>query len=205
MNIVSYSFIWLPRIWRRVREYILRSLFYTYGREFRFDPDGVYSFRTISVGHHVNLGSRPILLATRSFIRIGDHVMFGPEVTVRGGNHRFDLVGRFMDTITEAEKRGSDDLGVVIEDDVWVGTRAIILHGVTIGRGAVIAAGAVVTQDIPPYAIAGGVPAHVIRFRWDIDSILEHEKALYPPEKRLSRNDLIRWRPEGSRQNEVDH
>ena len=64
-----------------------------------------------------------------------------------------------MKSIRDEEKRADDDLGVVIDDDVWVGTRTIILHGVKIGRGAVIAAGAVVTKSIPPYAVAAGVPA----------------------------------------------
>ena len=180
--------------WRRFREYLLRPLFLAHGQHFRFDPGGVYSFRTITVGEDVNLGLRPLLLATRSHIRIGSHVFFGPEVTVRGGNHRMDVVGRFMSTITEAEKRPEDDEGVTIEDDVWVGTRAIILQGVTIGRGAVVAAGAVVTRNVPPYAVVGGVPAKVIKFRWDVDTILVHEQALYPPGSRLSRDSLLRWR-----------
>lgn len=54
---------------------------------------------------------------------------------------------------------------IVVEDDVWLGLHVCVMDGVTIGQGAVIGAGAVVTKDIPPYAIAGGVPASVIRFR----------------------------------------
>jgi len=171
----------------------MRPLFAHHGRGFRFDPDGVYSFHTILVGDNVNLGLRPVLVATRSKIQIGNNVMFGPEVTIRGGNHRIDLVGRFMNTVSDAEKRPEDDRGVVIEDDVWVGTRAIILHGVTIGRGAVVSAGAVVTRSVPPYGIVYGAPAKVGRFRWDVDTILTHERMLYPPEERYSREDLERW------------
>lgn len=155
-----------------------------------FDPDGMYSYGTIHVGDDVSLEG--CLMATRSQIKIGSKVMFGPEVIIRGGNHTTSYVGRFMMDVRDNEKRAEDDLGVVIEDDVWLGARAIILHGVTIGRGSVIAAGAVVTKSIPPYAIAGGVPARVIKFRWDVDTILRHEEALYLPEKRKTREELSR-------------
>ena len=61
--------------------------------------------------------------------------------------------------------QGGTVVQVTIGDDVWIGTRAIILPGVTIGNGVIIGAGAVVTKDVPDYAIVGGVPARVIRFR----------------------------------------
>ena len=160
---------------------LYRSRFRRRGARFHFDPRGTYSYENIECGDHVSLGDRSTLIATRSRIIIGNHVIFGPEVVIRGGNHRVDLVGRFMDTVTEAEKRPQDDRDVVIGDDVWVGTRAIILHGVTIGRGVVIGAGAVVTRDVPPYAIVAGVPAKVLRFRWDAETIVRHEAILYAP------------------------
>ncbi len=159
--------------------YLLMPLFASHGVRFSFDPDGVYSFSTISVGNHVSLGARPTLVATRSRISIGNYVMFGPEVAIRGGNHRTDLIGRFMTTVRDHEKRAEDDLGVVIEDDVWVGTRAVILHGVTVGRGSIVAAGAIVTKDVPRYSIVAGVPAQVIKYRWSADAIAEHERDLY--------------------------
>lgn len=185
------------RLWRIGRMLLYRPLFGSYGRNFRFDPDGDYTYRTIHVGHDVHLGMRPTLNATRATIRIGSKVMFGPEVTIRGGNHRIDMVGRFMFDVTDAEKRPEDDLGVVIDDDVWVGTRAVITHGVTVGRGAVVGAGAVVTRNVPPYAVVAGVPARVIRFRWDVETILRHESILYPPEERFKRSALVAWQREG--------
>jgi len=193
MRLIARTLYVSSRFLLRIREFILSYLFGAHGQNFRFDPDGMYSYSNIFVGHDVSLGRNPILLATRSRIQIGNHVMFGPEVTIRGGNHRIDMVGRFMTSIEDTEKRIEDDQGVVIEDDVWVGTRAIILHGVTIGRGSVIGAGAVVTKSVPPYAIAAGVPARVVRFRWDTNTILEHEKALYPDEQRLKKEDIESW------------
>lgn len=163
---------------RRIKGYALVGQFASRGRDFVFDPDGNYSFKTIRVGDNVNLGARPTILATRSSVVIGNHVMFGPGVTIRGGNHRFDILGKYIDEVTDEMKRPVDDLGVVIGDDVWVGGGATILHGVTIGRGSVIAANAVVTKSIAPYSIAAGNPARIVRERWNNEQILEHERIL---------------------------
>jgi acetyltransferase-like isoleucine patch superfamily enzyme len=167
-----------------------RPLFGSHGRRFWFDPGGLYTYENIHVGDDVSLGMRPTLWAARSRIVIGDKVMLGPYVKIFGGNHTVSLVGRSMKDIGNDDKIASDDLDVTISDDVWIGSGAIILAGASIGRGAVVAAGSVVTKSIPPYAIAAGVPARVLKRRWDVETILRHEKALYPPEKRLSRESL---------------
>jgi acetyltransferase-like isoleucine patch superfamily enzyme len=160
------------------------------GHRFSFDPDGTYSFETIHVGDNVNLGIRPFIVAARSQVRIGSNVMLGPEVVIRGGNHRVDVVGQPMIAVAKEPGDFKFDRGVIIEDDVWVGTRAVILQGVTIGRGAVIGAGAIVTRSVPPYAIAAGNPARVVRLRWTVDVIAQHELALYPPDQRLTPAEL---------------
>jgi hypothetical protein len=117
--------------------------------------------------------------------------MFGPNVIVTGGNHNTSLLGRFMYDVQE--KRPEDDQDVIIEDDVWVGSSAVILKGVRVGRGSIVAAGAVVNRDVLPYTVVGGVPARSIAVRFnDLQVLLEHESALYPPEKRLSKHDLER-------------
>lgn len=104
--------------------------------------------------------------------------MFSTRGYYSGRNHRIDIVGRTMVSIKDHEKREIDDKGVIIGNDVWIGTRAIILSGVVIGDGAVIAAGAVVTKDIPPYAIVGGNPAKIIKYRFSDDEIKKHETIL---------------------------
>ena len=169
----------------------LRPAFQCYGKHFRFDPDGYYTFEHIKVGDDVSLGTGAILLATESRIIIGNKVMFGPNVIVVGGNHNTSPLGRFMYDVLE--KRPEDDQDVIIEDDVWVGSRAVILKGVRIGRGSIVAAGAVVNRDVLPYTVVGGVPARIISVRFnDMQTLLEHESALYPPERRLSQCDLER-------------
>jgi acetyltransferase-like isoleucine patch superfamily enzyme len=182
------------KIYRRMLMYLYRPMFASHGKNFRFDPYGFYTFNTIRVGDDVYLGYRPIVMATESNITIGSKVMFGPEVVVLGGNHNTSVVGKFACDVHE--KLPENDLDVIIEDDVWIGSRAIILHGVVIGRGSIVGAGTVVTKNVPPYAIAAGVPARVVKFRWDVDTIIKHEATLYPPEKRLSRESLLASREE---------
>lgn len=96
-------------------------------------------------------------------VTIGNDVMMGPECMIFTANHSFSR------TDIPMRLQGYDaPRSVVIEDDVWIGARVIILPGVRVGRGSIIGAGSVVTHDIPPYSIAAGNPARVIRSRKDI-------------------------------------
>jgi acetyltransferase-like isoleucine patch superfamily enzyme len=184
---VGWSIVQARRIWRRVRMYLLLPLFRSHGRNVLFDPDGFYTFNTISIGSDVTLGLGPLLMASRSSIEIGSKVMFGPYVTIIAGNHNTDVVGKAMfDVLTKRER---DDIGVKIEDDVWIGARAVILDGVTVGRGSIVAAAAVVTKDVPRYAVVAGSPAKIVRFRWDAEVIRQHEKDLYPADRRTNTSD----------------
>jgi tetrahydrodipicolinate N-succinyltransferase len=80
---------------------------------------------------------------------------------------------------------------VIIEEDVWVGTRVTILAGVTLGRGSIIAANAVVTKPVPPYALMVGMPARIIGVKFSLSDIERHEEALYPANERLSHEELV--------------
>ena len=191
MKIFAHVFVLYRKCLRRVQMLVLRPMFASHGHGFSFDPDGSYSFANIHVGHDVSLGLRPVLMAALSTIEIGNHVMLGPEVVIIGGGHNTTIPGRFMTQVHE--KTGNEDLGVVIEDDVWIGARAVILRGVRLGRGSVIGAGAIVTKSVPPYAVVVGNPARVIQFRWDVETILAHEQALYPPEQRYTPTELTQW------------
>ena len=117
----------------------------------------------ITVGDDVYIGPGCYFLTTNAKIRIGNGVMFGPQVGIVTGNHNISASGIRM--IDVKEKRPKDDRDVVIEDNVWIGFRAIILKGVTVRTGAVVGAGAVVTRDVPSNSVVGGVPAHVLFMR----------------------------------------
>ena len=137
----------------------------------------------VSAGHDVFLGRNTCILTTRAQVLIGTYVMFGPGVTIITGDHRTDIIGKYMLCVTDAEKRPEDDQDVIIEDDVWIGANATILKGVTVGRGSVVAAGAVMTKSCPPYSIVGGVPARVLKTRFTPEQICQHEKMLADSEE----------------------
>lgn len=116
-------------------------------------------------GRGVTLGDRSGIGINASIgeqTHIGSDVMMGPDCVIYTRNHRFDRLD-----IPMREQGYGPVEPVEIGDDCWIGGRVTILPGVHVGNGAVIAAGAVVTKDVPPYAVVGGVPAKIIYNRKD--------------------------------------
>ena len=103
----------------------------------------------------------------------GKYVMIGPDLLITGGDHRYDRPGVAVIFSGRPLRERC-----VLEDDVWIGSRVIIMRGVTIGKGSIVAAGAVVTKDVPPYSIVGGVPAKLIRLRFNPESQRLHNEYL---------------------------
>ena len=145
---------------------IKKSMFSQCGKHVVIGRKGQFTYENIVVGNNVFIGQYANFMSTNAKIVIGDHVMFGPHVFVITGDHRIDIKGKYMDEVTEAEKRPSDDQDVIFEGDNWIGANACILKGVTVGMGAVVAAGSVVTKDVPAYSIVGGAPARLIKMRF---------------------------------------
>lgn len=106
------------------------------------------------------------MIASNELVRIGRNVMIADQVTIRDTDHSISSIDRPM------IDQGIETAPVIIGDDVWIGHGASILKGVTVGEGSVIAAGAVVTKDVPPFAIVGGVPARIIRFRKQDETVV---------------------------------
>lgn len=184
---LSVSFLWdrlWAPIWKRSMKHCGKGV---YLRPMSSDIKGI---ENLSIGDGTSIPKGSTFYCTRAELRIGNNVIFGPRPTIITGDHRIDIIGKYIIDVTNEEKLPELDAPVTIEDDCWIGANVTILKGVTIGRGSVVAAGAVVTKNIPPYGIAGGVPAKLIRFRWTIEQIIEHEKALYPEGERLSRAEL---------------
>lgn len=110
-----------------------------------------------------------ITFNTKSHLIIGNYVSIAPEVTfLLDVEHRLDTVSTFpfRKLVLGLEDEAFSKGDILVDDDVWIGYGATILSGVHIGQGAVIAAGALVTKDVEPYAIVGGVPAKTIRYRF---------------------------------------
>jgi acetyltransferase-like isoleucine patch superfamily enzyme len=176
LKILGISLNFCFKVRRKLLMYCYRPLFKKHGKNFVFDPFGQYTFKTISVGDDVFIESGANIMAAKTTITFGNKIMLGPNVTIRGGNHNTTVVGKYMYDVKE--KLPKNDQPVVIEDDVWIGSGATILKGVTIGTGSIIAAGALVTKNVPSYSIVGGVPAKVIKMRFNNQELQKHIEIL---------------------------
>ena len=107
----------------------------------------------VIIGDHSRIGIHNTIIGP---VTIGNHVNLAQGITVTALNHNFD------DTDQRIDEQGVSTKAVTIGDDVWIGANAVILPGVTIGRHAVVAAGAVVTKDVPDNCVVGGVPAKIL-------------------------------------------
>ena len=108
----------------------------------------------VIIGDHTRIGLHNTIIGP---VIIGSHVNLAQGITITALNHNFD------DSEKRIDQQGISTKEVVLEDDIWVGANAVILPGVTIGKHAVVAAGAIVTKDVPPHSLVAGVPAKVIR------------------------------------------
>ncbi|WP_445432632.1 CatB-related O-acetyltransferase [Chryseobacterium indoltheticum] len=108
-----------------------------------------------------------------SQVKIGKFTMLAPEVKIIGEDHNFHFPDKPIIFSGRPEQTKTE-----IGSDVWIGSRSIIMKGVKIGDGCIVAANSVVTKDIPPYCIVAGIPAKLIRKRFNEDEILIHKKML---------------------------
>lgn len=138
----------------------------------------------VTIGNNVIIGDGAVLMCTGAPISIGDNVMFGPGASVITGNHRIDYVGKYIIDVKGKDKLPENDQPVIFEGDNWIGANATILKCVTVGEGAVVAAGAVVTKDVLPYTVVGGVPAKYIKDRFTTEELVRHKELLQSYERK---------------------
>lgn len=166
----------------RVRTLVLFKPYMSCGRGFTFGRGtGFWAPDFITIGDDCYIG-RYCTVETNT--RIGNFVLIGNLVGLIGKyDHDYSQVGvpmRLAPWIGDPGYafKGKDQV-LTIEDDVWIGFGSTVLSGVTIGRGAIVAAHSVVSHDVPPYAIVAGVPAKVIGYRFTEEEILRHEMKIY--------------------------
>lgn len=152
-------------------------------------PAKVQGIENIVAEESVRIGAGATIFSTGAKLIIKKHFISGPNLTIITGDHKY-IVGRFLDSVRAEEKEQEYDQDVLIEEDVWAGANVTILKGVRIGRGSILAAGALVTKDVPPYTIVAGIPAKPIKAKWSIEEILEHERILYPESERYTKEQL---------------
>jgi len=146
------------RDWAKaVRRMICRGMLARMGRNVTVEKNAQFgSGRHVEIGDNSGIGMN----CRVSHVRIGNNVMMGPDCVLLSANHRYD------DLTTPMVEQGHEETQTtVIDDDVWIGTRVIVLPGRHLGAHSIIGAGAVVTRNVPPYAIVGGNPARIIGWR----------------------------------------
>jgi len=141
-----------------IRSYFVKKLFDKAGSNLSIesyamfaDGHGIVIGDNSGIGHNCKLSSP---------MKIGNNVMMGPDVTCMTRSHNFAEIDIPMCEQGETPRRK-----ITIEDDVWIGARVIIMPGVTIGTGSIVGSCSVVTKDVQPFSIVGGVPAKIIRYR----------------------------------------
>lgn len=153
-------------------------------------PKNIFNQDIVSIGNDTYGYLEVIAYNTQYSLKIGSFCSIAPNVVfLLSCDHMINNISTYPFKVhilgekSEAISKGN----INVEDDVWIGYGALVLSGVNIGQGAIIAAGSVVTKDVPPYAVMGGAPAKILRYRFDLDtrktlinnmdySVLSHEK-----------------------------
>ena len=144
------------KIFKKIRYFFAKKIIKEIGNNVNIETGAVFNPK-IKIGDNSGIGVRCEIVGT---VEIGKNVMMGPEVIFYTQNHQFkDKSKTIIEQGYEKEKK------IIIEDDVWIGRRVIILPGVTIKKGTVIGAGAIVTKTFPEYSIIAGNPAKIIGHR----------------------------------------
>ena len=143
---------------RPIRRLICQRIFESTGRNINIEKGAYFGTgKGIEIGDNSGIG---VNCQVYGPAKIANNVMMGPEVIILTANHSSERLD-----IPMIQQGCLPCQKVTIFDDVWIGTRAIILPGVTIGKGSIIGAGSVVTKDVSDYAVVGGNPARVIKYR----------------------------------------
>lgn len=180
----------IQRIKRDVNNFILKQKFKKKNKNASVYLDGTARIDNISIGDYTYGPINALTFNDSAKLKIGNFCSIAPRVSfLVSADHYVNHISsypfkvRIMGESFEGYSKGD----IIVDDDVWIGYGATILSGVHIGQGAVIAAGAVVSKDVPPYAIVGGVPASLIKYRFEPEMI---EELLQVDYSKLTRSEI---------------
>ena len=133
-------------------------------------------------------GNLRIINAPGEKVIIKKYSVIAGNVTICTNSHRSTVgIPQFLLGVSHINDKSAD---ITIEEDVWIGANATIMPGVSLGRGCIVATGAIVTKSVPPYALVAGIPAKIIAKKFTLEDILQHERLLYPEKERFSKEYL---------------
>lgn len=180
----------ISRIWNRVSNKIYGLTFPNIHKNAKIHRGAfVYNHKNLIMEDKTNISGGTVIMNTRAKFIMKKNAGAAFGMAVITGNHMV-VPGMFLKDVSnkikdELDIRHEYDKDIVVEEDVWIGAKAVLLSGVTLGRGCIIGAGSVVRNNIPPYSIAIGNPARVVAFKFPPSVIAEHEEMLLPEEERL--------------------
>lgn len=196
-NLRIKLFLWLigkenHEMWYRLQRTYIHNLnpsnYYAIGKHCDLDYEMVTVPENVTLEDYTRIQNHFNFISYRGKLIVKKYAAIGAGCIVIPGDHVPTVgVPQYL-----AGKLHINDVDgeIVVGEDAWVGAGSILLSHCQIGRGAVVAAGAVVTKPIPPYAVVAGVPAKIIATRFSIEQILQHESLLYPAEERMSQIEL---------------
>lgn len=185
MKRVGYLLYSIEELFRKVvyklfRESAIKSALGSCGKNVHIaEKSDIKGIENIFIEDDVTVGPHSLLWTIKAKIFIQKKVIIGPGLSIITGNHKINIVGKYMADITAKEKDDDDDEDVIIKKDVWIGANVTILKGVTVEEGCVVGAGTVLTKDTKPYGIYAGVPGRRIAERFTKEEIEQHKKAEY--------------------------
>ena len=148
-----------------------------------YNPENLYmsELTNINGGAYIMNTRAKFIMKKYSGAAFGLTVITGGHLSVPGMHHK-QINNRIKD---EIDINHEEDQDVIVEEDVWIGAKTVLLRGVHLGRGCIIGAGSVVRRSVPPYAMVAGNPAKIIGFRFNPKEMAIHEAALMPEEDRI--------------------
>lgn len=154
-------------------------------------PFRISSVKDIYLSENVKVSAGLVVInSPGEKVVIKKNTSVAANCTIVTNSHRSTVsVPQFLLGPSHLNDKSAD---VIINEDVWVGTNVTILAGVELGRGCIVSAGAVVTKSVPPYALVVGSPARIVKKKFSVNQILEHEKSLYPESERYTKEKLDR-------------